>query len=106
MHALVLTGAKRSAVRHGAIFTVTHSSTCKYMPFYKMIDDYCGLWNLEQCGSIGSLRRPPNQGPKCSQFHAVFWQSRMLVPPLEVWRPLLQEVCLGVSAQGVGVSAC
>ena len=73
------------------------------MPFYKKIDDYCGLWNLEQCGSIGRLQRPL-PGPKmfsilCS-FLGDLAKSYVGAPPLEVWRPLLQEVCWGVSARG------
>ena len=38
---------------------------------------------------------PPSRGSKFFQFHAVFgeiWQNRMLVPPMESWRPLLREI--------------
>ena len=43
----------------------------------------------------GPTRCVPPYDPKFSQFHAVFqkfWQNRMLAPPLEGRRPLLQGI--------------
>ena len=56
----------------------------------RFVEMFCEQWNSDIGWPTGGSKGIDPWGSKFFQFHAVFgkiWRNRMLVPPLEGWRP-------------------